>query len=91
VNYKRNIERDLAALYDILKTSKQYGLSHLRQLAREYTGRFGIPEAVLLEYWNSFSYGFGDGERKGLLAYYGYAAELGAIEPMTELRFWQKG
>ncbi len=88
VNYKKSLEQDLVMLYDILKSSKSYGLSHLRMLARAYAGRFGIPEEVLFRYWSAFSYNFGDDERKGLLAFYGYAAELGAIEAVSELRFW---
>jgi chorismate dehydratase len=90
VNYKKAIERDLSTLYDILITSKLYGISHLPELSREYSDRFHIPADVLLVYWNLFSYNFADEERKGLLAYYGYAAEIGAIEPVTDLRFWMK-
>ncbi len=42
-------------------------------------GRFDLPAPVLVEYWKLFSYGFGEEERKGLLTFYGYAAEIGAI------------
>jgi chorismate dehydratase len=90
VNYKKTIERDLVVLYDILKTSKSYGLSHLQELAHTYSDRFRIPAEVLFTYWNLFSYDFDENEKKSLLAYYGYAAEIGAIEPMTNLRFWTK-
>ena len=90
VNYRKTIERDLAALYDILITSKAYGSSHLGELAREHSERFRIPADVLLTYWNLFSYNFNDDERKGLLAFYGYASEIGAIEAVTDLRFWTK-
>jgi chorismate dehydratase len=90
INYRRAVERDLVALYDILITSKAYGSSHLQELAREYSERFRIPADVLITYWNLFSYDFDEDERKGLLAFYGYAAEIGAIEAVTELRFWTK-
>lgn len=90
VNYKKAFERELAALYDILISSKSYGLSHLQELARAYTDRFGVPTQTLLNYWNLFSYNFGEDERKGLLAFYGYAAELGVIEKVTDLRFWAR-
>lgn len=90
VNYKKNIDNDLGLLYDILIKSKQYGLSHVSELARANADRFGIPEQVLIDYWTSLSYNFDDEEKKGLLAFYGYAAEIGAIEPVTELRFWQR-
>ena len=90
VNYKKSLERDYAALYDILKTSKSFGLSHLLELAHTYSERFRIPEDVLLTYWNLFSYDFGEDERKGLLAYYGYAAEIGAVGPVSDLRIWTR-
>ncbi len=90
VNYKKALVPELAALYDILISSKSYGLSHLQELARAYTNRFGVPTQTLFNYWNLFSYNFGEDERKGLLAYYGYAAELGAIKTVTDLRFWTK-
>jgi chorismate dehydratase len=91
VNYKKNIERDLDILYDILITSKAYGISHLQDLARSEATRFDIPAALLLSYWNSFSYSLAREEQKGLLAFYGYAAEIGVIETVPELRFWTKG
>jgi len=90
VNYKKNIDRDIAALYDILITSKAYGISHLHELAISESGRFNVSAEMLFSYWNSFSYNLGKEEQKGLLAFYGYAAEIGAIEPVTALRFWTK-
>jgi chorismate dehydratase len=89
VNYKKSIGKDLATLYDILKLSKSYGLEKIPELARAHSERFGIPAQVLIDYWTSFSYNLGDEEQKGLLAFYGYAAELGAIDQVTELRFWK--
>lgn len=90
VNYRKIIQQELNALYDILITSKSYGLSHLEELANAYTERFNVPAELLNTYWRSFSYGFGVEEQKGLLAYYGYAAEIGAIETVPDLRFWSK-
>lgn len=88
VNEEKIIHKELARLYDILRASKAYGLSHLEELARENAGRYDVPAEVLLNYWNLFSYGFGAEEKKGLMAYYRYAAELGAIDVVTGLRFW---
>ncbi len=90
INYKKNLDKDLSSLYSILRESKAYGLSHLPELAREHSGRFGIPPSKLLDYWNSFSFDFGPYEQKGLMTYYGYAAEIGAVKPVTELRFWSE-
>jgi predicted solute-binding protein len=89
VNYKKNIDKDLAVLYDVLTESKAYGLSNIAELARSYAGRFDLPVQLLADYWSSFSYDLSDFEKKGLMAFYGYAAEIGAIEPVTDLRFWE--
>ncbi len=91
VNERKNIHKELERLYDILMESKAYGLAHLKDLAEATTGRFNIPASVLFDYWNLFSYSFGEEERKGLLTYYGYAAEIGTIEAVSDLRFWSKG
>jgi chorismate dehydratase len=90
VNYKKKNEQDLAALYDILVTSKAYGTSHLRELADSQAERFSIAADRLYEYWESFSYDLGTEEQKGLLAFYKYAAQINVIEPVTDLRFWTK-
>ncbi len=89
VNYKKNIDKDLARLYDILMESKAYGLSRLPQIAAAHAGRFGIAADRLLEYWKSFSYDFTDAEKKGLMTFYRYAAEIGAVEPVSDLRIWK--
>ena len=88
VNYRKALESDLARLFDVLLESKQYGLSRLPELANRHAAGFGIAADMLLQYWNCFSYDFGPEEQKGLLTYYGYAAELGAIESVPELRMW---
>jgi len=90
VNYRKNIHKDLERLYDILMESKAYGTSNLQELAGMTTDRFNLPATVLFEYWNLFSYAFSDEERKGLLAFYGYAAEINAIEPVTDLIIWAR-
>lgn len=90
VNYKKSIEKELASLYDILKASKRYGLTHLEELARDHAGQFGIPPDVLTRYWKAFRYEFGEAEQAGLLAFYQHAAEINAIAAVPELKFWTK-
>lgn len=87
VNYKKNIDKDLRLLYHILSESKVYGLSHLHDLAESYADKFGLSPETLLEYWHCFSYDFGENEKKGLLAFYASAAELGVIDAVPDLRF----
>jgi len=91
VNYRKNIEQDLARLYDILMESKKYGLSRIEELAQAGAEEFGLSEKTLTEYWGCFSYDFGQIEQKGLLTYYSYAAELGVIDTVPDLSFWSKG
>jgi chorismate dehydratase len=90
VNYRKALEPDLKRLSAVLMESKQYGMSRLRELADEHAARFDIPADMLFQYWNSFSYEFGPDEQKGLLAFYAYAAELGAIDAVPDLRIWGK-
>lgn len=90
VNDRKKIHNDLVRLYDIIMESRAYGMANLKELAETNSGRFHIHAEVLLKYWNLFSYRLGEEEKKGLLAYYGYAAELGAIEREQELRFWTR-
>ena len=88
VNYKKNIDKELRVLYDILRESRAYGLSHLRDLADASAKSLGIPARTLMEYWKSFSYSLGAEEKKGLLSFYTYAAELGVIDAVPALHFW---
>lgn len=88
VNYRRTMDQDLARLNDILKESKDYGLSRLDELAEGHAAQFGIPVETLVQYWKCFSYDFGPEEQKGLLTYYGYAMELGVIDSVPDLKIW---
>jgi chorismate dehydratase len=88
INYKKDIDKDLRVLYHILKDSKDYGLSHIDDLAGRYAGHYRLSEQLLSDYWYAFSYHFGQEEQRGLMAFYRYAAELGVIRPISELSFW---
>ena len=88
VNYRKNTDPELHRLHAILLESKRYGLARLRELADSHAASFGITADLLLQYWNRFSYDFGPEEQRGLLAYYGYAAELGAIDAVPDLRLF---
>ena len=90
VNYKKNIDKDLAVLYDVLRESRAYGLAHLAELADVHADKFRVPAPLLREYWSSFNFSLGEEEKKSLLTFYGYAAELGVIQPVKELRFWAR-
>lgn len=87
-NYRKNIDTDLRKLHAGLLESKQYGLARLQELAVRHADEFGISADLLLRYWNCFSYDLGNDEQRGLLAYYGYAAELGAIASVPNLHFF---
>ena len=87
INDRKNIHNDLQRLYDILVESKSYGISHLKELSLSSEKNFNLSSDILFAYWNLFSYNFDEEEQKGLLTFYEYAAEIGAIEPVKELRF----
>jgi chorismate dehydratase len=91
VNYQKRLEHDLATLYDSLQESKRYGLSRLQELADGHAGQFGMAPEDLLHYWKTLSYDLGLEEQKGLLTYYGYAAELGVIDRVPDLKLWKRG
>ena len=91
INYRKPIHKDLERLYDILMESKAYGTARLQELATGNAARFGLSADVLFEYWQLFSYDFSEPEKKGLMAFYGYAADLGVIEPVRDLSFWSRG
>jgi chorismate dehydratase len=88
VNDRKNSHKELQRLYDVIMESKAYGVSHLKELSEQSTSRFKLSPEVLFAYWNLFSYNLNEEERKGLLTFYDYAAEIGAIEPVKELRFF---
>lgn len=91
VNWQKKLENDLGTLNAILQESKQYGLSRFQELADEHASQFGMAPESLVRYWQTFSFDLGPEEQKGLLTYYGYAAELGVIDAVPDLRIWQKG
>lgn len=88
VNDRKEIRRELGQLYTCIKESKAFGLANIEGLARSQSSRFNLSAEILERYWKLFSYDFGPEEQHGLVTFYGYAAELGAIEPVTELHFW---
>jgi chorismate dehydratase len=90
INYRKPIHNDLERLYDMLMESKAYGTARLRELADENNDRFGIPSDVLHTYWQLFSYDFTEAEKKGLMAFYRYAADLGVIDQISDLSFWTR-
>lgn len=90
VNYEKSIDKELGVLYDVLMKSKEYGMVHFDELADAASERFGLSADLLRSYWSCFSYDLRDFEKQGLLAFYQYAAEIGAIPKMTDLLFWPK-
>ena len=87
VNFREDQLEDLSILHRLLVDSKAYGISHLEELAVAGQSKFGLPAGTLLDYWRLFSYDFNEMEQRGLLTYYGYAAELGVIAAVPELQF----
>lgn len=88
-NYRKNIQKDLRSLHEALGRSKEYGLRDLRGFANDHAERFGLSRELLFSYWSAFSYDLTGYEQKGLMTFYGYAAEIGAIASAPDLHFWE--
>ena len=78
---------DLAAVF---RDSRDHGLepSSLDQIACEWAPRLGIGEADVRAYLTTnIHYQLDAGCLEGLRLFYGYAAEIGALPALSELRF----
>jgi chorismate dehydratase len=76
---------DVRALQD----ARDAGVQHPEELAREYFGGAPGRQAVGARYLrDNIQYGFGSAERAGLELFYQYAAEIGLVERVDELRFY---
>ena len=91
VNYRKGMDRELAALLVALEASKRDGLGRLDELARESALKFHMRPDDLVRYWKTFSYDLGARELQGLLTYYGHAFELGVIDAVPDVKIWKPG
>jgi chorismate dehydratase len=72
-----------------LQEARDAGIQHPEELAREYFGGAPGRQALGARYLrDNIKYQFGDAERAGLELFYRYAAEIGLVERVEELRFY---
>ena len=57
-------------------------------LADEASPLFGLQPSRLLNYWGSVRYDFTEAMADGLRRFLGYAADLGVIAGLPEIRFY---
>jgi chorismate dehydratase len=72
-----------------LQEARDAGVQRPEELAREYFGGAPGRQALGAQYLrHNIRYHFGDAERAGLERFYRYAAEIGLVERVDELRFY---
>jgi chorismate dehydratase len=70
------------------EASRDYGLEHLDDIAREYAPRLGMaPEAVKVYLKENIDYSLDEENRKGLELFYRLAHEIGLIPGAKEIQF----
>ena len=72
-----------------LQEARHAGVQHPDELAQEYFGGAPGRQALGAQYLrDNIRYHFGDAERAGLELFYRYAAEIGLVDAVGELRFY---
>lgn len=70
------------------EASRDFGLQHVEDIAREYAPRLGMaPEAVKVYLKENIDYSLDEENRKGLQLFYRLAHEIGIIPGTKELQF----
>jgi chorismate dehydratase len=70
------------------EASRDYGLAHIDDIAREYALRLGLaPEAVKVYLQENIDYSLDEENRKGLELFYRLAHEIGLIPAAREIQF----
>jgi chorismate dehydratase len=68
--------------------AKREGLAHVEEIARDYSGRLGLPESELLSYLTrNISYDLDEDSLEGLKLYYRLANETGLIPGPRNLEY----
>jgi chorismate dehydratase len=77
----------LRQLHELLLESRDYGRESRLPLAERYARHFGLAPAALAAYWEELAYELDEQMIEGLLTFYRFAAELGEIPAVPELRW----
>jgi chorismate dehydratase len=76
---------DLAGIF---QQSRDRGLQHVPQIAKEWSGRLNLKPDLIREYLTSnIDYSLDQENLQGLKLFYRYAAECGALPPAPDLHF----
>lgn len=77
-------------VYQAFMKSLTYSLEHVVQIAGEAAGRKVFDADFLQDYFCTLQFGFDAGHRQGLLEYYRRARDLGHLDRMPALEFWEE-
>lgn len=80
-------EGDLCRLHQRLLDSREYGTGYRAGLATRYADHFGLPAALLDEYWRSLAFDLDAEMIEGLRTFYRMAAEVGELGRVPEPRW----
>ncbi len=78
----------VSQLTEILRRSKEIGLSQLSAVMEKARQKTGLPLPVLEEYYRLLQYGFDDRARRSLLVFFDYAYKSGLIDERVRLFVW---
>lgn len=78
-------------LAEVLRRSKEVGLSRLSDIVEKARQKTGLPLAVLEEYYRLIQYDFDDRARRSLLVFFDYAYKSGLIDERVRLFVWGEG
>ena len=78
-------------LAEILRQSKEIGLSRLSSVVEKAGQKTGLPPAVLEEYFRLIQYDFDDRARRSLLVFFDYAYKSGLIDERVRLYVFGEG
>ncbi len=68
--------------------AKDYGFANIPALVEKAYAKTGLPPQVLIEYFKTIQYEFGEAEQKALLTFYDYAYKSGLIKERVKLNIW---
>jgi chorismate dehydratase len=78
----------LREVADDFQRSRDYGLAHIDEIAREYGPRHSmIPEQVRIYLTEHINYNLTKAHREGLTLFHRLAREIGLVPHLTEVRF----
>jgi chorismate dehydratase len=78
----------LRSFVDDFRSSRDYGLAHVDEIAREYAARHSMaPDEVKIYLTERINYNLSEAHREGMALFHSLAREIGLIPKLKEVRF----